>query len=146
TYSRDTFALLVMELDARGRSARKELSDQRVRKAIMMAIDRKSIAQNLIPGKPQLANAQCLPGMLACHVTTEPPAYDPVAAKKLLAEAGYPNGFDLVILSRTLARNPAVAVAGQLRQIGINATVDYRTVIGYRKARDDGELQIAVVD
>jgi peptide/nickel transport system substrate-binding protein len=146
TYSRDTFALLVVEIDVRGRSGKKELLDPRVRKAMMMAIDRKSLAENLIPGKAQIANAQCLPGMLACSVTTEPPPFDPAGAKKLLAEAGYPDGFELVILSRTLARNPAVAIAGQLRQIGIKATVDYRTVIGYRKGRDDGILQIAVVD
>ena len=144
--SRNTFALLVMEIDVRGRSGKKELLDPRVRKAIMMAIDRKALADNLIPGRPELVNAQCMKGMLACQVTTEPPAYDPVGAKRLLVEAGYPNGFDLVILSRTLARNPAIAVAGQLRTIGINATVDYRTVIGYRKARDEGSLQVAVVD
>jgi peptide/nickel transport system substrate-binding protein len=145
-YSRSTFALLVMEMDVRGRSGLKALQDPRVRKAMMMAIDRKSLAENLIPGKAELANAQCLKGMLACRVTTEPPAYDPEGAKKLLAEAGYPNGFDLVIQSRTLARNPAVAIAGQFRAIGIGATVDYRTVIGYRKARDEGILQVAVVD
>ena len=145
-YSRNQFAILVLEVDVRGRSARKELLDPRVRQAIMMAIDRKGLAESLIPGKAELVNAQCMPGMLACAVTTEPPAFDPVAAKKLLADAGYPNGFDLVILSRTLARNPAVAISGQLRAIGINATVDYKTVIGYRNARDEGQLQIAVVD
>lgn len=146
SYSRSTFALLLVEFDVRGRSGKKELLDPRVRRAMMMAIDRKSLAANLIPGRAEIANAQCLPGMLACAVTTEPSAYDPAGAKKLLAEAGYANGFDLVILSRTLARNPAIAIAGQLREIGIRATVDYRTVIGYRKGRDDGILQIAVVD
>ena len=145
-YSRSQFAILVMEMDVRSRSARKELADPRVRKAIMMAIDRKALAGSLIPGRAELVNAQCVPGMLACHVTTEPPAFDPVGAKKLLADAGHPNGFDLVIMSRTLARSAAIAVAGQLRNIGINASVDYRTVIGYRKGRDEGALQIAIVD
>lgn len=145
-YSRSQFAILVMEIDVRGRSARKELLDPRVRKALMMAIDRRALADSLIPGKAELVNAQCMPGMLACHVTTEPPGFDPAGAKKLLAEAGHEGGFDLVIQSRTLARSAAIAVAGQLRAIGINATVDYRPVVGYRKARDEGILQVAVVD
>ncbi len=148
SYSKAQYQALLMHLDQRGRSGVKPLADERVRRAISMAIDRAGIAKSLIPGTAELINSVCLKGMLGCPttLTNEPPSFDVAGAKKLLAEAGYPNGFDLVITSRTLARSAAVAVAGQLRAIGINATVDYRTVVAYRKLRTDGGLQVDVVD
>ena len=146
--SRGQYQALLMHLDQRGRSGVRALGDERVRRAISMAIDRSAIAKNLIPGKAELINSVCLKGMLGCPTTLsrDPPPFDVAGAKKLLADAGYPNGFDLVITSRTLARSAAITIAGQLRAIGINATVDYRTVVAYRKLRTDGGLQVDVVD
>jgi peptide/nickel transport system substrate-binding protein len=66
-------------------------SDQRVRKAASLAIDRKTLADIHMPG--------CAPvGGLALDkdpmgVTFPPDPYDPEQARKLLAEAGYPKGF-----------------------------------------------------
>ncbi|MEK7681336.1 MAG: ABC transporter substrate-binding protein, partial [Chloroflexota bacterium] len=47
-------------------------------------------------------------------------------AKKLLADAGFPNGFELKILSRTnqITRDTATFMAAQMQNIGVNATVD----------------------
>jgi peptide/nickel transport system substrate-binding protein len=68
-------------------------ADQRVRKAASLAIDRKALseAETLGASKP---NGNVVPRHFEYALPIEPDAYDPAQAKKLLAEAGYPNGFD----------------------------------------------------
>ena len=67
--------------------------DQRVRKAASLAIDRKALsdAETLGASKP---NGNVVLKSMEYALPIEPDPYDPVQAKKLLAEAGYPNGFD----------------------------------------------------
>ncbi len=68
-------------------------ADQRVRKAASLAIDRKALSEAETLGASQPNGSIILKGMdLALPI--EPDPYDPIQAKKLLAEAGYPNGFD----------------------------------------------------
>ncbi|HET9577561.1 MAG TPA: ABC transporter substrate-binding protein, partial [Usitatibacter sp.] len=71
--------------------------DARVRKALSMAINRDAIAQRVMEGKAVPA-AQLLPDFFpGTSKKLKPAKYDPEGAKKLLAQAGYPNGFALTI-------------------------------------------------
>jgi peptide/nickel transport system substrate-binding protein len=71
--------------------------DPRVRKALSMAINRDAIAQRIMEKKAVPA-AQLLPDFFyGTSKTLKPLKYDPEAARKLLAEAGYPNGFTMTI-------------------------------------------------
>ena len=73
------------------------LRDPRVRKAISRMIDRNAIASRIMEGEAKPAG-QFLPQTF--HGTSRklsPDKYDPEGAKKLLAEAGYPNGFGLTL-------------------------------------------------
>jgi peptide/nickel transport system substrate-binding protein len=67
--------------------------DQRVRKAASLAIDRKALsdADTLGASKP---NGNVVLKSMEYALPIEADPYDPAQAKKLLAEAGYPNGFD----------------------------------------------------
>jgi peptide/nickel transport system substrate-binding protein len=68
-------------------------ADQRVRLAASLALDRRSLseAETLGASKPA---GNFVPRTFDFALPLEPQAYDPARAKKLLAEAGYPNGFD----------------------------------------------------
>jgi peptide/nickel transport system substrate-binding protein len=68
-------------------------ADQRVRKAASLALDRQALsdADTLGASKP---NGNVVLKRFEYALPIDPDPYDPVQAKKLLAEAGYPNGFD----------------------------------------------------
>jgi len=104
----------------------KALGDVRVRQAIIRAIDRNALVTaqygELAKGlKPH--EALCSKEQLGCGYTKMVPSYDPAAAKKLLAEAGYAEGFDVVISTFPSNVTEATAVSGMLRAVGIRATI-----------------------
>jgi peptide/nickel transport system substrate-binding protein len=67
--------------------------DRRVRLAASHAIDRQAVNQAETLGFSRLTG-NLVPRIFQHALVLDPPAYDPPRAKKLLAEAGYPNGFD----------------------------------------------------
>lgn len=73
------------------------LKDARVRQAISLLINRDLIAQRIMDGLATPANQMMPEGMDGYVEGLAPVAYDPVQAKKLLAEAGYPEGFQMTI-------------------------------------------------
>ena len=94
-------------------------ADPRVRKAASLAIDRQALsdADTLGASKP---NGNIVLKRFEYALPIEADRYDPVAAKKLLAEAGYPNGFDagdLIPVPPYFATGEAII--GYLRAIGI---------------------------
>ena len=71
--------------------------DARVRKALSMAINRDAIAQRVMEKKAVPAGQLLADSFFGTSRKLKPLKYDPEGAKKLLAEAGYPNGFVLTI-------------------------------------------------
>lgn len=77
--------------------AKNPLKDVRVRKAISKLINRDAIVARVMEGLA-IPAGQLLPeGFFGVSPTLKPEKFDPAGAKKLLAEAGYPNGFGLTI-------------------------------------------------
>ncbi len=73
------------------------LRDPRVRQAISKMIDRDAIVSRIMEGQG-VAAGQLLPDQFfGTSKTLKPDKYDPQGAKKLLADAGYPNGFGLTL-------------------------------------------------
>ncbi len=138
---------LYMAMDARGRAGQKALTDLRVRKAMMMAINRTDIMTFLTDGRDiRQPENMCWKFQEGCDYSVKPYPFDPAGAKKLLAEAGYPNGFDLEITTFMVESIKSVAqiVANQLNQIGVRATVAPAELGAYRKKQGDGKIQMIV--
>ncbi|MGH8689743.1 MAG: ABC transporter substrate-binding protein [Burkholderiales bacterium] len=103
------------------------LRDQRVRAAVSKAIDRDAIVSRVMEGEAIKAGQLLPEGFFGVSPKLKPVAYDPNGAKKLLAEAGVPNGFRLTIHSPN-DRYPndariAEAVGQMLSRIGIDTQV-----------------------
>ena len=95
--------------------------DRRVRLAVSHAIDRQAINQAETLGFSRLTGS-IVPRIFQFALTVEPPAYDPARAKKLLAEAGYPNGFDAGELYPFPPYNSmGEAIIGYLQAVGIKS-------------------------
>jgi len=97
--------------------------DRRVRLAANLAVDRKAINEAITLGHSRLTYS-IIPSTFDYY--WQPPAYsfDPAQAKKLLAEAGYPNGFDAgdYYLDISYA-NVHEVVANYLQQVGIRSKI-----------------------
>jgi peptide/nickel transport system substrate-binding protein len=139
----DTADLFYLAMDSVGRSGNKALTDVRVRRAISMAIDRDQIIKHIVPGGhvAKKLDADCFATTIACSYTVPAPAYDPAESKRLLAEAGYPDGFDLQYMVYTPNKPIGEAIAGELRKVGIRATIQLAEIGLYRRLQGDGKLQ-----
>jgi len=130
---------------SKGASNVKALADVRVRTAIIKAIDRRAVMTVKLG---ELAHGQnppdalCSKTQLGCGYTKLPPEYDPVGAKKLLAEAGYADGFDVVINCFPANSVDATAIAGMLRAVGIRATVRQNTTAQRVQLLSQGKIEI----
>ncbi|HET9027133.1 MAG TPA: ABC transporter substrate-binding protein [Trueperaceae bacterium] len=97
-------------------------TDLRVRQALNMAINKDRIVR--IINNRAVPATQILPPLFASHdVNYAGYPYDPAAAKALLADAGFPNGFDTVLYAYNVAPNDRIAQAIQadLAEIGVRA-------------------------
>lgn len=124
------------------------LQNAKVRQAMSLAIDRKTIVERIMDGVAMPANQFIPAGMFGAIDQAPALEYNPKKAKALLAEAGYPDGFELT-LSATNDRyiNDAQvtqAVAQYLSRIGIKTQVDTMTSSVYFPKRAKREMSAAL--
>ena len=103
--------------------------DVRVRQALNYAIDKEAICKNVLQGFGTPATSPTC-RFVKGWKSFEPYAYNPEKAKKLLAEAGYPNGIDVDLNSSTgrylKDRQVMEAIQGYLTAAGIRAKLKFR--------------------
>jgi peptide/nickel transport system substrate-binding protein len=129
--------------------AKNPLRDVRVRRAISKAINRPAIAERVMEGQAD-PSGQLVSEKLFGHVPglkAEP--HDPEGAKKLLAEAGYPDGFNLTIhgpSGRYVNDEKIVqAVAQMLSRVGIGAKVETAPMAPYSARASKQEFSFHMV-
>jgi len=115
----------------------------KVRQAIAYAIDRQSIVDNLIGGSSRVVHSVCYPTQFGC--TDEGVVkydYDPEKAKRLLAEAGYPNGFEFGFYAYR-ERPYAEAAIGYLHAIGLKPKLVYMKYAAMRERWQGNKIPLA---
>lgn len=142
----DNTVYYYLNLDALGRSGVEPLKKLEVRKALFQAIDRKGLVASFVAGgnRVKVINAPCTDIQVGCAVSNAPPDFNPRAAREALTRAGYANGFPVEITSIFGAHELAEAVAGQLRGVGVRATVARATMAAYRDKQTSGQLPMLV--
>jgi peptide/nickel transport system substrate-binding protein len=104
------------------------LADLKVRQALSHALNRRALAERIMEGGATATGQMAPEGFIGHDPGIEVPKYDPALARRLLAEAGYPNGFTLN-LQCTAERfagdvKTCQAVGQMLTAIGIEAKVE----------------------
>ena len=128
----------------------KEFQDRRVRQAMNYAVDKQVILDKMLQGKGSILKGQLLTSNTFGHnPKLKAYPYDPARAKQLLAEAGFGDGFETSITTRSGKYLSDVeianAVAGMLQQVGIRAAVKVVEQGVYSKmvkARDMGPMHM----
>jgi peptide/nickel transport system substrate-binding protein len=95
--------------------------DVRVREAASLAIDRKGICDKVLFGGAEPYGEVISPYSMGWDSSVKPDPYNPERAKKLLAEAGYPNGFKTSIIAGQGSKYWLEAIASNLADVGIKS-------------------------
>ncbi|MCX7829078.1 MAG: ABC transporter substrate-binding protein [Thermanaerothrix sp.] len=118
--------------------------NQKLRQALNYAIDRDAINKLVINGRYLVNKGVLPPGMPGYNPNLKGYKYDPAKAKKLLAEAGYPNGLEVELQFNNNQRHKSVceAVQAQLSQIGVNVKLKELDWGVHLDTCDRGETQM----
>jgi len=131
--SGETMRIAFMQMNSQENTPSTALKDERVRKAIIYAIDRETMVKEIVGAGSRVLNTLCFPKQFGCTDAGAPVyEYNPDKAKALLAEAGYANGLDLDLVAYR-ERNQTEAIIGYLKAVGINANLQF---LQYAAMRD----------
>ena len=103
------------------------LADQRVRQAVNYAVNRQLINKALFNGRGILAAGPISPRTFGADLSLQPYPYDMAKARALLADAGYPNGFNTTLsypTNITQVGEQAQAIAADLEKVGIRVKLE----------------------
>jgi len=125
------------------------LSDTRVRRAINQAVNVPEILATVYGGRGILARGAIPPALAGSDTTRRAYGYDPAAARRLLAEAGYAGGID-VQLWRTASNvelsRAAQAIQSQLAAAGVRVELVERDASSQREAARKGQADMVILD
>lgn len=122
--------------------------DLRVREALDLAIDRKALAEVAMEDLGKPVNQMVTPSIFGFNKALGERKYDPAGSRKLLAEAGYPNGFKMQ-LSFTQDRLPGdrqvgTSIAQMWAAIGIDAQANAQPAAVFFPARTRGDYSASM--
>ena len=118
------------------------MKKEKVRQAVAYAIDRQAMVKNLAGEGARVMHSACFIDQTGCTDDSVPRyEYNPEKAKKLLAEAGYPDGFDTDLYAYR-ERDYAEAVIGYLRAVGIRANLRFLKYAAMREAARAGKVPL----
>ncbi|MEG0752210.1 MAG: ABC transporter substrate-binding protein [Angelakisella sp.] len=120
--------------------------DVRVRQALAHGLDLEALVKTCWEGTADVADSYYAKALLG-YKSKGPMAYDVEKAKALLAEAGYPNGFDLTYTTyqTTLNQTFAEVLQAMWAKIGVNLKVDIVDLATFTSMNNGGQLTAALM-
>ena len=125
------------------------LKDVRVRRALSMAINRDAIRERVMEGLSESTENLVVAGSPGYNAALKTQKFDPEGAKKLLAQAGFPNGFGLTVHgpNNRLVNDEKIAqtVAQMFTRIGVDTKVDTMPMAVYAPRGGKFEFSVALI-
>lgn len=120
------------------------LNDVRVRRALQLALDRTLLLDAVYSGRGALENGICPHGLYGFNPDLPEIPFAPGEAAALLAQAGYPDGFDLTVAVKSSSTQWEMTLmkmaAGMWGEIGVRATIEIMDENEFMRLRKNGEL------
>lgn len=120
------------------------LDDVRVRKALQLALNRESLLDVVYSGRGSVENGIFPHGLYGYNPDLPEIPYDPDKARKLLEEAGYQDGFDLVFSVKSSSTQSEMSLAQTIvsmwKDVGVHASVEVIDEADFMSQRKSGEL------
>jgi peptide/nickel transport system substrate-binding protein len=139
--------VVFLQMDGDARAGKTPLTDVKVRRAVNHAINVDEIMQKVLGGMAVRTPGGTNPMAFGFDPAMKAYAYDPAQARKLLAEAGFPNGFEVTLNTYhgSIVNNEQVAQAimGYLANVGIKTKLRHFADVGqylvnFRGSKLDG--------
>jgi peptide/nickel transport system substrate-binding protein len=121
------------------------IKEKAVRQALNYAVDKEAIIKNILLGNATISQGQVIgDDAFGYHPNLKAYPYDPAKAKELLAQAGFPNGFEATFHG-SQGRYPkdkevAEVIVAQLGQVGIKAKLEFVENAAFSKMSQDGTI------
>jgi len=116
--------LLGIHAELAAGESRRALADRRVRRALLLALDRSSWLRRIFRGNGAVATQYVHPAVFGFDPELEAAPYDPDAARRLLAEAGFGGGFDVVLSPGKATAEMLAAITEDLGKVGVRVHPD----------------------
>lgn len=128
--------------------SRAPFNDARVRQAFSLSINRDEFIKAFAAGNGEWALAGGLPGLFTSEEIKKILKYDPAAAKRLLADAGYPNGLDVEVIYAPKKYgesydNSIQLLQSQGKQAGFNLVIKGVDDVNEKQRRLSADFQLA---
>jgi ABC-type transport system substrate-binding protein len=120
------------------------LNNPKVREAISLATDTEDIVNGLFNGMKALSHTVLPSGIPGFNPNAKPHVYDPARAKVLLAEAGFPNGVEIIATTAGDWVTILEVVKSQYEKVGITLDIQRMDDATFSDVIDNGKAQFII--
>lgn len=127
---------------ATGPEGRNRFRDLRVRRALLLSLPARMLAERIVPGFGTVTAQMAMAGMDAHAPDIPDDEYNPAEARRLLTEAGFPQGFDTTLMVTPMQSKVGDGIAHFLAMTGVRAKVQVEPMERYMERLRTGDFDL----